>query len=395
MRLLTSARRLAGLGILTAGVTLAAVAISGPATAASTGEIRNAGGASAVADSYIVVLKGGASATGLAARYGASVTRTYSTAVRGFEARMSAGTAKKLAADASVAYVEQNHVVSLSATQTPTPSWGLDRIDQRNLPLDNSYTFPSTAASVHAYIIDTGIRLTHTDFGGRAVSGTDTVDNDADATDCNGHGTHVAANVGGSSFGVAKSVSLVAVRVLDCGGSGTLAGVIAGIDWVTANAIRPAVANMSLGGSASSALDNAVTNSIASGVTYAIAAGNSNQDACRFSPARTPDAITVGATDINDNRASFSNFGRCVDIFAPGVSITSAWLTSDTATNTISGTSMATPHVCGAAALVLQAHPGFSPIQVRDALVAAGTSGVVRNPGRRSPNLLLFVSQTP
>jgi hypothetical protein len=245
---------------------------------------------------------------------------------------------------------------------------------------------------VHAYIIDTGIRFTHTTFGGRAVSGRDTVDNDNDATDCNGHGTHVAGTVGGSQYGVAKGVALVGVRVLDCNGSGTTAGVVAGVDWVTANAIKPAVANMSLGGGLDTTLDNAVAGSIASGVTYGIAAGNSNANACNFSPARVPAAITVGATDINDNRASFSNFGTCVDIFAPGVNITSSWLTSDTATNTISGTSMATPHVVGVAALIASANPSFTPQQVRDRMVADATTGVVVNPGTGSPNRLLFVN---
>ena len=214
---------------------------------------------------------------------------------------------------------------------------------------------------MHAYIIDTGIRFTHSDFGGRATSGFDAVDGGS-ADDCNGHGTHVAGTVGGATYGVAKGVQLVAVRVLNCQGSGTNAQVVGGIDWVTANAVKPAVANMSLGGGANSSIDTAVNNSINSGVTYAIAAGNGNalgqrQNACNYSPARVPNAITVGATQNNDAAASFSNFGTCVDIFAPGVNITSSWSTSDTATNTISGTSMATPHVAGAAALLLQANP--------------------------------------
>jgi subtilisin family serine protease len=401
MALLVTARRTALLlGLATAGITVAALGVAGPAAAAPTGEIRLAGGTTAVSGSYIVVLKDSTASVDttagrLTGRLGGTVRQTYHAALRGFEASLSERAARQLAADPAVAYVEQNHTVQLAATQTNPPSWGLDRIDQRNLPLDNSYTYPSTASNVHAYIIDTGIRLTHTTFGGRASSGFDFVDNDSDATDCNGHGTHVAGTVGGSEFGVAKGVSLVAVRVLDCSGSGTVAGVVGGVDWVTQNSIKPAVANMSLGGSRNSTLDNAVANSISSGVTYGIAAGNSNQNACNFSPARVSTAITVGATDISDNRASFSNFGSCVDIFAPGVSITSSWLNSDTATNTISGTSMATPHVVGVAALILSAHPGFSPQQVRDTMVAEGTSGVVINAGRRSPNVLLFVSQTP
>ncbi|GFJ79838.1 S8 family serine peptidase [Phytohabitans houttuyneae] len=250
---------------------------------------------------------------------------------------------------------------------------------------------------MHAYIIDTGIWFSHNDFGGRATSGFDAIDGGA-ADDCHGHGTHVAGTVGGTSYGVAKAVQLVGVRVLNCQGSGTNAQVVGGIDWVTANAIKPAVANMSLGGGANTAIDNAVRNSINSGVTYAIAAGNGNslgvrQNACNYSPARLAEAITVGATQNNDAAASFSNFGTCVDILAPGVSITSAWYNSNTATNTISGTSMATPHVAGAAALVLAANPTWSNTQVRDYLVNNATPDVVTNPGTGTPNRLLFVVQ--
>ncbi len=239
-----------------------------------------------------------------------------------------------------------------------------------------------------AYIIDTGIRFSHNEFGGRAVSGFDAVDGGS-ADDCHGHGTHVAGTVGGTTYGVAKGVALVAVRVLDCSGSGSTSGVIAGVNWVTSNHTAKAVANMSLGGSPSTSLDTAVTNSIASGVVYAIAAGNSNRDACKFSPARTPNAITVGATTSTDARASYSNKGTCLDLFAPGSSITSAWYTGNTATNTISGTSMATPHVAGVAALYLQGHTA-TPQAVRDAIVNAATANVVGNAGRGSPNRLLY-----
>ncbi|MEV1144694.1 S8 family serine peptidase [Micromonospora sp. NPDC049799] len=384
--------------VLVGVAALAMVATATPAMAAEpVGTVRAAGGATAVADSYIVVFKDsavsrttvGSSVNRLATRHGGTTVRTYSTAVRGAEMRMSARAAARMAADPAVAYVEQNHTVSIAGTQTNPPSWGLDRIDQRALPLNSSYTYPNTATNVTSYILDTGIRTSHSDFGGRATWGTNTVD--SNNTDCNGHGTHVAGTVGGSAYGVAKGTRLVAVKVLNCSGSGTNAGVIAGVDWVTANAVKPAVANMSLGGGASSALDTAVANSISSGVTYALAAGNSNANACNSSPARTASAITVGATTNTDARASYSNYGTCLDIFAPGSSITSAWYNSDTATNTISGTSMASPHVAGGAALVLSANPSYTPQQVRDALVNSATSNVVTSPGTGSPNKLLYV----
>jgi subtilisin family serine protease len=392
--------RRALIAVATFVATIGAIGAASPAQAAGTGEIRFAGSPTAIAGSYIVVFKDGAvsstavsgMASRLASRNGGAVRQVYGAAVRGFELSASAKAARVLAADPAVAYVEQNQVMSIDATQTNPPSWGLDRIDQRNRPLNQSYTYPNTASNVTAYIIDTGIRFSHTTFGGRATSGFDAVDGGS-ADDCNGHGTHVAGTVGGSQYGVAKGVRLVAVRVLNCSGSGTTAGVVAGINWVTQNAIKPAVANMSLGGGASTTLDNAVNNSINSGVTYAIAAGNSNANACNASPARVGAAITVGSTTINDARSSFSNIGTCLDIFAPGSSITSSWFTSNTATNTISGTSMATPHVTGAAALVLSVNPGWSPSQVRNQLVNVATTNVITNVGSGSPNRLLFVSQ--
>jgi hypothetical protein len=388
-------------GFAAAALTAGAVSVGSPAAAApADGNIRDAGTAEVVAGSYIVVLKPGTASVSsrsqsLAGRYGGAVKHTYESALHGFSATMSEARAKRLAADPAVDYVQRDGVHRISATQSPTPSWGLDRIDQRNLPLDNSYTYPTVAANVHAYVLDTGIRFSHNDFGGRATSGFDAVDGGS-ADDCHGHGTHVSGTVGGSSYGVAKGVALVGVRVLNCSGSGSTSGIIAGIDWVTTNAIKPAVANMSLGGGANTPLDNAVANSIASGVTYSIAAGNGDifgnpQNACNTSPARTQTAITVGATQSNDAKASFSNFGTCLDIFAPGVGITSAWYTSNTATNTISGTSMAAPHVAGAAALLLSASPNLTPQQVRDMLVANATSDKVTNPGTGSPNKLLFV----
>ncbi|SCG49404.1 S8 family peptidase [Micromonospora inositola] len=390
--------------VLVGVAALTMLAAASPALAAEpTGVIRAAGGTTAVADSYIVVLKDSAvapsrvadTARRLTARHGGSVARTWRAALRGFEIRVGAPAAARIAADPAVAYVEQNHTVSIFGTQPNPPSWGLDRIDQRNLPLDSSYTYPNTASNVHAYIIDTGVLFGHNDFGGRAVSGFDAVDGGS-ADDCNGHGTHVAGTVGGSSYGVAKGAQIVGVRVLNCQGSGTNAQVVSGIDWVTANAVKPAVANMSLGGSANSSIDTAVTNSINSGITYAVAAGNGDilgnrQNACNYSPARVASAITVGATQNNDAAASFSNYGTCVDILAPGVNITSAWYTSNSATNTISGTSMASPHVAGAAALVLSANPSWSPQQVRDSLVNNATPNVVTNVGTGTPNRLLYV----
>ncbi|MGI5212526.1 S8 family peptidase [Plantactinospora sp. CA-290183] len=381
---------------------IAAVAV--PAVAAEPeGVIRSAGGVTAISDSYIVVFKDnavsrtgvGTAAHGLTGRHGGSVARTYTAALRGFEISASAKAAARIAADPSVAYVEQNHTVHITGTQPNPPSWGLDRIDQRNLPLNSSYTYPNAAANVNAYVIDTGIRFSHNEFAGRAVSGFDAIDGGS-ADDCHGHGTHVAGTVGGSSYGVAKGPRVYGVRVLNCSGSGSNAQVVAGIDWVTANAVRPAVANMSLGGSANAAIDTAMNNSINTGITYVVAAGNGDTlgnrlDACGFSPARVPNAITVGATQSNDAAASFSNYGTCVDILAPGVSIASSWYTSNTATNTISGTSMASPHVAGAAAMVLSANPTWSPQQVRDYLVNNSTPNVVSNVGTGTPNRLLYL----
>ncbi|GHF46686.1 S8 family peptidase [Amycolatopsis bartoniae] len=384
---------LAALGLAAAVATIAAVATSAPAMAKE-GSIVGAGGADAIKDSYIVVLKDTASPVdALAAKLGGVVHKKYTTALKGYSATMSESQAKRAAADPAVAFVEQNRTFHITATQSNPPSWGLDRVDQRNLPLDSSYTYSTTASNVHAYIIDTGINLTHSDFGGRAKSGYDFVDNDSNATDCNGHGTHVAGTVGGSTYGLAKGVQLTAVRVLDCSGSGSYDGVIAGIDWVAQNAVKPAVANMSLGGSASSSVDSAVRNAISAGVTFAIAGGNDNANACNYSPARTAEAITVGATTSTDARASYSNYGSCLDIFAPGSSIKSDWIGSTTATNTISGTSMATPHVTGAAALYLATHTTASPATVRNALVAAATTGKVTSAGSGSPNALLYTGQ--
>jgi subtilisin family serine protease len=385
--------------VITAAASVtAAIAINSGvvASAATDVQIRDTAGTTAIRDSYLVVLKDSANPTTESARlaraHGGTVGSVWSHALRGFSITVSEAAARALAADPAVAFVSQNHTVSLAGTQSPVPSWGLDRIDQRDLPLNNSYTYPDSAGNgVHIYVIDTGVRITHADFGGRASYGRDFIDGDAIADDCHGHGTHVAGTAGGTSYGVAKRASIVAVRVLDCAGSGTFQQVIDGVNWVAANAVKPAVANMSLGAAGTnSALETAVGNAIAGGVSFALAAGNSGSDACNSTPARTPTAITVGATDINDNRASFSNFGTCLDIFAPGESITSAWMTNDTATNTISGTSMASPHAAGVAALIRGGSPGFTAQQVRDAMVGNATLNKVVNPGTGSPNRLLF-----
>ena len=349
-----------------------------------------------IVDQYIVVFSDRvADAPGLARRLaaaqGVDLIHSYEHAIKGFAFRGSAKAAAALANNPNIAYIEADQVVTKVATQSNAP-WGLDRSDARS-GLDGSYTYNLTGAGVTAYVLDTGIRTAHTDFGGRASAGYDAIGDGQNGQDCDGHGTHVAGTVGGSTYGMAKGVSLVAVRVLDCSGSGSTAGVIAGVDWVTANAKKPAVANMSLGGGASSSLDDAVRRSINSGVSYAIAAGNGDflgrqVDACTQSPARVSEAITISATDNADRKASWANFGNCVDFFAPGVSITSAWYTSNTATTTISGTSMAAPHVAGAAALYLESNASASPQAVRDGLYNATTKGVVSNSSTSNNHLL-------
>jgi subtilisin family serine protease len=363
--------------------------LSAPATARVDGSPSTA---------YIVVLESGADPSEVAGqharRFGASVTHVYGHALKGYAALLPAQAVEGIARSPQVAWVEPDGVASIDATQT-NPPWGLDRIDQRSRPLSGSYTYSNTGAGVKAYVIDTGIRLSHTQFGGRAITGYDAVTSGGSANDCNGHGTHVAGTVGGSTYGVAKSVTLVAVRVLSCSGSGTWSQVIAGIDWVAADHAtgQPAVANLSLGGGANSAVDLAVQNMIADGVSTAVAAGNGNrggrqQNACSYSPARVPEAMTIGATDSTDRKASWSNYGSCVDWFAPGVSILSAWYTSDTATNTISGTSMATPHTAGVTALYLQSNPGASAATVRNALYDKTTKGIVTSSSTANNHLL-------
>jgi subtilisin family serine protease len=330
-------------------------------------------------------------------RRGAHVDRVYRVALHGYAGALTPRDVDRLAADPRVSRIEPDQVVRPVTTQSD-PTWGLDRIDQRALPLDASYTYVGSVSSVNAYVIDTGIRATHQDFGGRVVAGYDAVGGQTPpTTDCHGHGTHVSGTIGGTTYGVAKDVTLVAVRVLGCNGSGAISGVIAGVDWVTADhqSGEPAVANMSLGGGLSFSLDDAVSRSVADGVVYAVAAGNSSADACYSSPARTPRALTVAASDSSDVRASFSNYGSCVDLFAPGVAVTSDWYSSDTATATASGTSMATPHVAGAAALELAASPGATVDQVVAAILARATPGIITNSGSGTPNELLYVGTEP
>jgi subtilisin family serine protease len=353
---------------------------------------------SASGASYVVVLedsvaKPGAVAAQHAARFNGTVTHVYRHALKGYAASLPSSAVSALRTDARVTLVEPDRRLRASTTQA-NAVWGLDRIDQRSLPLSTTYTYTATGSGVTAYIIDTGIRLTHAEFGGRAVHGYDAIS--AGLTgDCNGHGTHVAGTVGGATYGVAKGVRLVAVRVLDCAGIGLNSWVIAGVDWVTGNhaAGQPAVANMSLGGGVSNALDTAVRNSIADGVSYAVAAGNGDDfgnqlDACTGSPSRVVQAITVSATNSSDAKASWANYGSCVDWFAPGVSIKSAWFLTDTSTNTISGTSMATPHTAGVAALYLEGTPGASPATVRDALFSLTTKSIVTASSTANNHLL-------
>lgn len=344
---------------------------------------------------FMITLRDDVDPASLAAEHGVSAQYIYRYALTGFAGAMSDAARDGLLRDARVLRVEPDGIARAVAIQSGA-TWGIDRIDQRALPLSTTYTYTNTGAGVTAYIIDTGIEITHPDFAGRASVGVDEIGDGRNGIDCNGHGTHVSGTTGGTTWGVAKGVKLVAVRVLNCSGSGTWSGVVAGIDWVVADhaAGVSAVSNMSLGGGASTTVDDAVNRMINDGVASAVAAGNGNQggraqDACKYSPARVPNAMTIGATDKTDTKTSWSNYGNCVDWFAPGSGITSAWLNGGT--NTISGTSMATPHTTGVAALYLQSNPGASPAAVRAALYDLTTKSVVNN-SKTVNNHLLFTN---
>jgi subtilisin family serine protease len=358
-----------------------------------------------ITNQYIVTFRAqtnnpGALASELARQSGGRLLNSYSHAIKGFSVRLPAKATTALAAlrnNPNVERVEADATVQASETAISPPlaqnsaTWGLDRIDQVDLPLSSQYLYQYQSGEVQAFVVDTGILASHQDFGGRVGPGMTAINDGFGTSDCNGHGTHVAGTIGGAQWGVAKRVNLVPVRVLDCAGSGSWSGVIAGLDWVAAQtALRPAVANLSLGGGYSKTVNAAVAGAVAKGVIVVVAAGNSATDACTASPASEPSALTVGATGSNDARASYSNYGTCLDLFAPGSGITSAWYTGPAATNTISGTSMASPHVAGAAALVLASNPQATPVMVGSFLTENASLNKVVSAGTGSPNRLLY-----
>lgn len=353
-----------------------------------------------IKNQYIVILNKdvGSSnefAQGIAKQHGGRVLQTYDAVLKGFAIYLPdvAGTAfvEAMKKNPKVVSVENDTIMKVDATTQSNPDWGLDRIDQKNLPLDSAYSYSQTGSGTTAYIVDTGILSTHQQFSGRVLSGYTAISDGNGTSDCHGHGTHVAGTVGGSTYGVAKNVSLVPIRILGCEGSGASSNVIAGLDWILKNGKKPAVVNMSLGGEANASLDSAVENLFNNGYVMVVAAGNSNTDACSSSPARVSKAITVAATDSTDTRASYSNYGSCVDIFAPGSQINSSWIGSNTATKVLNGTSMATPHVVGVVAEMLQSTPTATPQTISNNLLNQASNNVVKNPSG-SPNRLLYKS---
>ncbi|NBE82917.1 S8 family peptidase [Micromonospora rubida] len=400
---------LAAMAVL-ATTTLAAAMLAGPASPAAAagpasgaiGEILGAGSATAVPGSYIVTLKESAVGDrttvsgvvgGLAGRYGVNPDQVWGDALNGFSVRTSEAVARRLAADRAVAHVEQDRLTTLATTQQNAP-WNLDRIDAP-LGLSGTYSYASQGTGVRAYIVDSGINIAHQNFGGQAIYGYDAVDGMLPADDCSGHGTHAAGTVGGTTYGVAKDVVLVAVKVFDCVLPSTLSILISGINWMVVDhqAGQPAVANIGIQSTLNNALNTAVANAVADGITVTVPAGNSNANACNFSPGSVPTVLTVAATQSNDSRASFSNYGPCVDIFAPGVGIMSTWINSTTAVQSLSGTSHAAPHVAGAAARVLSNYPTWTPAQVTSFLFGVANPAVL-NPGAGSPNWLLYLAPT-
>ena len=388
-----------------AAALLAAFAYSFPSNTTSARDNKFRRSENAIAGQYVVVLSDESAASAndpretvgnLVGAYPGTLRRSFTNAIRGYSVEMTEADAINLSKDPRVEFVEEDSVVTINTDQA-NATWGIDRIDQRALPLSTTYQYDRSGFGVNVYVLDTGVRPSHIEFGGRAQVVFDAVGDGQNGIDCNGHGTHVAGTIGGATSGVAKQVRLNAVRVLDCGGSGTVSGVIAGIDWVTANAVRPAVVNMSLGGDPSDALDAAVAGSIAGGLSYVLAAGNSNLDACNYSPGRVPSAITVAASDQSDARAFFSNFGSCVDIFAPGMWVVSAWISTDNTYASLNGTSMASPHVAGAAALILEQDPVVSPAELATLINSEATTGVLTSTGIGSPDRLLFsrIQTTP
>ena len=368
----------------------------------------------AIAEKYIVVFKtpsvlntkiddaiekfASTQASSLSSAYHVDVVQEFGGVLNGVLVNASDDQVQEMLNDPNIDYIEQDQIMSIDPLVSTNGNqgnaiWGLDRVDQVQLPLNSIYHYDFDGSGVTAYVIDTGVNVSHNEFGNRASHGYDFIDNDSDATDCNGHGTHVAGTIGGSEYGIAKNVNVVGIRVLGCNGSGSNSGVIAGINWVKNNASGPSVANMSLGGGASQATDQAVNNAVAAGVSFVVAAGNDNRNACNYSPARAASAITVGSTTSRDKRSGFSNYGNCLDIYAPGSGIKSAWYNSNSATKTISGTSMASPHVAGAVALYLDENPSLSPYQIDNLLSQRSSKNKLSDVKSGSPNELLYTLQ--